>query len=74
MFKRAVNWTKGLGLEDRGGERVGDDRDLFREGLGFCCGVRKGLREVAFSGLGNGFKSGCWVALIGVREELMVRW
>lgn len=61
-------------MEVKGGERVGDDRDLFREGLGFCCGVRNGLRVVAFSRLSNGFESGCWLLLSGVREGLMVGW
>lgn len=34
---------KGFAVEDGGGERVGDDRERFKEGFGGGSGVAKGL-------------------------------
>lgn len=44
---------KGFEFVIKGGERVGDERDLFREGLLIGSGVRK-----RFDGLRGGMKEG----------------
>lgn len=48
--------TKGFGfevfVEASGGVRVGEDRDLLREGQGVCVGVEKGLESSNWKELG----------------------
>lgn len=42
-LERIRDWEKGFGLEVLGGERVGEERERFKEGLRGGSGVRKGL-------------------------------
>ncbi|KAJ4894262.1 Uncharacterized protein Rs2_21056 [Raphanus sativus] len=44
-FKGAFGKMKGLGFEEGGGERMGEERDLFSEGLGGGSGEEKGPKE-----------------------------
>lgn len=43
MLSGGCRTKKGLGWEERGGEKVGDDREHFKDGLGNGSGEAKGF-------------------------------